>query len=72
MVQAMSRCGGGGAYLKQGMGPDPNQMKKAKAEDLSKMADAGSQNAKKKLKSSRKSSSEPPGISSFFYFPFKG
>jgi hypothetical protein len=50
MVQAMSRCGGGGAYLKQGMEPDPNQVKKAKAEDLSKMAAAGSQNAKKKLK----------------------
>jgi hypothetical protein len=49
IVQAMSRCGGGGAYLKQGMEPDPNQMKKAKAEDLSKMAAAGSQNAKKKL-----------------------
>ena len=37
-----------------------NQAKKAKAEDLSKQAAAGSQEAKKKLKKLEKNSSEQP------------
>ena len=47
-----------------------NQVKKAKAEELSKQAAAGSQKARRSSRSSRKSASEPPGISNYFYVLF--
>ena len=43
-----------------------NQVKKAKAEELSKQAAAGSKDARKSSRSSRKRSSEPPRISTSF------
>ena len=47
-----------------------NQVKKAKAEELSKQAAAGSQEAKKKLKKLEKSSSEPPRSCLAHFFSF--
>ena len=48
-----------------------NQVKKVKAEELSKAAAAGSKDAKKKSRNSRKNSSEQPGIFSLFFYSFK-
>jgi hypothetical protein len=48
-----------------------NQVKKAKAEDLSKQAAAGSQSAKKKLKKlEKKAEVSRREFSNFFYFSF--